>query len=276
MPKVPQICCRCGTAFLAWAYKNRKFCSRECEFSTGRIDVPCARCGKMLQRQLNQLKTRKRTYCSAECRRADASSPGSRGGIVSIACEQCGKVVSQNRWRFKRYEHHFCSRTCLQDWEKSGNAPSGEDHHQYKRVMTKCAQCSSDVARHPYRISAFDNQFCSKSCYSQWMSEHMRGPDHPLWAGGHRFYRGPNWHSQRLLALKRDGYRCVSCGTKDEKGNRTQVHHIIPFRMFGYKKGENDNHIQANELSNLACLCKRCHKLVEHGKLDLRRIASTT
>jgi DEAD/DEAH box helicase domain-containing protein len=41
------------------------------------------------------------------------------------------------------------------------------------------------------------------------------------------------------------------------------VHHLRPFREFGYVPGENDAYIQANALDNLLTLCSRCHRRAE-------------
>ncbi|HSM58908.1 MAG TPA: DEAD/DEAH box helicase [Candidatus Sulfomarinibacteraceae bacterium] len=84
---------------------------------------------------------------------------------------------------------------------------------------------------------------------------------------------GPNWQGQRLKALERDDYRCRTCGagpdTADEQSNRPQmlhVHHIRPFRDFGYVPGRNENYRQANRLENLITLCPSCHRRAEEGQ----------
>jgi len=41
------------------------------------------------------------------------------------------------------------------------------------------------------------------------------------------------------------------------------VHHIRPFREFGWRPGENSNDEQANQLSNLLTLCPTCHRRAE-------------
>jgi DEAD/DEAH box helicase domain-containing protein len=41
------------------------------------------------------------------------------------------------------------------------------------------------------------------------------------------------------------------------------VHHIIPFRTFGYIPGVNENYRLANALENLLTLCAACHQRVE-------------
>ncbi len=75
---------------------------------------------------------------------------------------------------------------------------------------------------------------------------------------------GLNWQRQRQLALERDGYRCRSCGASGDI--MLHVHHIRPFREFGYVKGDNENYRQANAVDNLVTLCPGCHRRAEAGQ----------
>ncbi len=78
---------------------------------------------------------------------------------------------------------------------------------------------------------------------------------------------GPSWAAQRSAARVRDGCRCRQCGLSEEDaGRQHDVHHIRPFRTFGYVRGENENHLQANRLDNLITLCRRCHHAVERAQ----------
>ncbi len=75
---------------------------------------------------------------------------------------------------------------------------------------------------------------------------------------------GPNWQQQRQAALERDGHRCRTCGS-DQSGG-LHIHHIRPFREFGYIRGENDHYLRANQVSNLVTLCPSCHRRAEAGQ----------
>lgn len=85
---------------------------------------------------------------------------------------------------------------------------------------------------------------------------------------------GPDWQEQRKKALERDGYRCQTCGAgpdfeghqKPQRGPGLHVHHMRPFRDFGYVPGSNDNYRQANRLQNLVTLCASCHRRAEEGQ----------
>ena len=74
-----------------------------------------------------------------------------------------------------------------------------------------------------------------------------------------RFDRGPNWREMRRRARERDGFRCRHCGAPERDNQEHDVHHLRPFRAFGYVPGANDNYLAANALSNLVTLCRACH-----------------
>ncbi len=97
-----------------------------------------------------------------------------------------------------------------------------------------------------------------------------------LWVGGETLERlyaegvlptpidyGPNWPAQRDAARRRDGYRCRTCAAPERENRQHDVHHVRPFREFGYAPGENDAHLLANALDNLMTLCSRCHHRAE-------------
>jgi DEAD/DEAH box helicase domain-containing protein len=76
---------------------------------------------------------------------------------------------------------------------------------------------------------------------------------------------GPNWDEQREAARQRDGHRCRQCGAA-EPGRQHDVHHVRPFREFGYVRGQNENYRQANALDNLITLCRACHRRAEAAR----------
>lgn len=84
-----------------------------------------------------------------------------------------------------------------------------------------------------------------------------------FWLGDRGNGRGPDWELQRVRAKQRDGYLCVHCGAAELPGHSHDVHHVIPFREFGWEPGRNDAYQQANRLTNLVTLCPRCHHLAE-------------
>src|SRR5260221_859191 len=74
---------------------------------------------------------------------------------------------------------------------------------------------------------------------------------------------GPNWQAQRDAARTRDNYRCRNCNAPEKPSMQHHVHHLTPFRSFGYIAGQNTNYKIANQLENLVTLCSSCHRAAE-------------
>jgi len=77
---------------------------------------------------------------------------------------------------------------------------------------------------------------------------------------------GPSWPDASRAARARDGHRCRQCGAPEREGRAHDVHHVRPFREFGYLLGENRNDRQANALDNLITLCSACHHRAEAAR----------
>jgi DEAD/DEAH box helicase domain-containing protein len=109
-----------------------------------------------------------------------------------------------------------------------------------------------------------EQQMLTAACWltvSESLVERLR--DEGWWVGEHVESRGPTWPRQRDRARARDHYRCRWCGAPERPGRSHDVHHIVPFREFGWRSGENSNDEQANQLSNLLTLCASCHRRAE-------------
>jgi DEAD/DEAH box helicase domain-containing protein len=76
---------------------------------------------------------------------------------------------------------------------------------------------------------------------------------------------GPNWQEQRQQVRQRDNFRCTQCGAPETPGRQHDVHHLTPFRTYGYVPGLNENYKIANRLSNLVLVCRACHLRLEAG-----------
>jgi DEAD/DEAH box helicase domain-containing protein len=77
---------------------------------------------------------------------------------------------------------------------------------------------------------------------------------------------GPNWTKQRQRVRERDHCRCRSCGLAEVPGREHDVHHVLPFRTFDYRPGQNKNYRAANALVNLITLCPECHHRLETAR----------
>lgn len=75
--------------------------------------------------------------------------------------------------------------------------------------------------------------------------------------------RGPNWAEQRDKARRRDNFCCQHCGAPERPQRQHDVHHLQPFREFGYVRGQNRRYVEANRLENLITLCPSCHRRAE-------------
>lgn len=229
----------------------------------------CQGCGVKFERAKWKVRRSKFVFCSHSCYLKNYE----RGQtFMSFTCLQCGVGYQRSLGKVNRHDgNRFCSRTCHREWQKT-NEPKGKDRADYTSVQVMCAACGNQIERQPYRIRDYEKQFCNKKCAGKWRSDNHVGPSHPLWKGGDLAgYRGPNWKRISTQARKRDGYRCQSCGIHEKKvGRLLDVHHIKPFRTFGYLPGENDYYLQANELSNLISLCQTCHRNAEWGNIPLQ------
>jgi DEAD/DEAH box helicase domain-containing protein len=74
---------------------------------------------------------------------------------------------------------------------------------------------------------------------------------------------GPNWQEVRAKVRARDHYRCSQCGAPESGQRQHDVHHLMPFRTFGYVAGVNEAYKEANRLDNLTLLCRACHQRLE-------------
>jgi DEAD/DEAH box helicase domain-containing protein len=74
---------------------------------------------------------------------------------------------------------------------------------------------------------------------------------------------GPDWDKVRAEILERDGHHCRKCGAGEPPDRSHDVHHIRPFREFGYVRGANQNDRLANAPENLITLCRACHHRAE-------------
>lgn len=248
MPKQPYNCAHCGTEFYDWP-SNRTghgayFCNRQCQ----------------------------RAWQAAF--RVGPNSPSWKGGpkTVTTSCGQCGKSLEIEEKHYRRFSgKHYCNRKCRS--LKIGAERSGENNNKWRGgdVALICAECATPFTRSRRSFNKqASHHFCSRKCKGEWMSKHLVGAHAARWTGGKVEYYGPNWLRQSRAARKRDTHRCRLCGSsKGQRGKALDVHHIRPFKSFGYIPGKNDNHLAANDLDNLLTVCPTCHKVLENGIADL-------
>lgn len=251
--------------------------------------VKCSTCKKQFNKSPSKIKRSKNHFCSKDCKHV-------KNEYITVSCDFCEKEFIQPKNKTKRNNHNFCSRKCFTDWRDKKirtfcdfcnkkiiipltKYQASKNHFcskqcsgkfRYSKISLSCNQCGKTIKRDPSRMKIVKNHYCSKRCLAIWQSENICGENHHQWKG-HSEYYGPNWNRQRNAARKRDNYTCQHCKITEKKhGQQLDVHHIIPFRKFGYKPHENDNYKKANSLSNLICLCKKCHIKAEFGSIAIQ------
>jgi len=134
----------------------------------------------------------------------------------------------------------YCSNACYRV----------KQNERLAMVQVTCEHCARTFRRTAGAVKRAAHLFCNRVCASKFMS----GEQHANWRGGHEPNRGPVWLRLAASMRKRDGYRCRRCGrTQAENGASLEVDHIKPWRSF-------ENKAEANDPSNLASLCKTCHR----------------
>lgn len=219
------------------------FCSTECRTAHGRQSrkAVCAVCGKQFERAPAHIARVEKPTCSRVCRGK------LKRNQVELTCHWCGKHFSRPPSQAPG-DHAFCSRKCHQAFWR------GERHSGYDSINCTCEVCGKGFVRSRSRVEKNGGKFCSARCFA--LSQVIPGTSE---------YRGPNWREQCRKARKRDRYTCQACGVHQKQyGKSLDVHHIVPFRMFGL-----DRYAEANHLDNLISLCRTCHMLLERGHRTL-------
>ena len=88
--------------------------------------------------------------------------------------------------------------------------------------------------------------------------EKLSGENNGMWCGGTSIgpYT-PDWKTVAKSTRRRDGHRCVACGTPEDEENHP-VHHI-------------DSNKGNNIPSNLTTLCRKCHSEIHRERAHVAR-----
>ena len=251
-------CAQCGAEFHPDGRTNR-FCSRLCFTTNRKLNhprKPCEQCG----RPVNDLSPLRR-FCSRLCSDRARTQPRPH-------CVVCGVEVGLGASTCIRHHHtpkrDARRRTCVQCGKEYTPYPSQLSRGNrycsfdcYRAVTAQrpallsvtCLNCGATFKRTAAAIKRVNRTYCSLACMAKGQSRE----NSPAWRGGHDSNRGPYWRAIAAEARERDGNRCRMCGkTEAENGQRLSVDHIIPWRAF-------TDSTEANDLANLASLCRSCH-----------------
>lgn len=241
-------CENCGKNFITYYIAKQKFCCRACQlqFTQKKYQRTCQQCGKEFVAHSSTAGL----YCSHSCyaESLKGKTPHNYDPVEKI-CQVCGTRFEVERGRETTAK--YCSFAC-----------SGKSHATNDNRL--CIHCGREFKIWSPRKGTA--RFCSRKC----RGKHYSGQNSPWWkTGNRRYYYGPNWKEQREACRERDKHTCRHCGRKHRKGERLfDVHHIRPFITFGYKRGENESYLEANELTNLITLCLPCHMKAERGTIS--------
>jgi hypothetical protein len=147
------------------------------------------------------------------------------------------------------------------EWKKNiSKARSGRKFGRNKEyIIVNCEYCG--ISREVLKSSTKRNRnkFCSKECYSKWLSENRLGEKHPNWMGGitpinNKIRNSVEYKLWRKSVFERDNYTCVWCGEKELVSGKLNADHIKPFALFPELRFAIDNG---------RTLCENCHKTTE-------------
>jgi hypothetical protein len=253
-------CKNCGEQFRARDREYKTYCSRKCmaqdyseredvggivenyEHRSGqehpnwvlKKEFDCDFCGEVFI----DYNYKKRQYCSINCKNKD--------GREERKCYNCETAFSVK----KSIEKKFCCYECSVEDKK------GREEHKWETV--ECLNCSESFEA----LINYSRKYCSIEC----RSEHLSGENSPQWRGGSNAYYGKTFTKQIKEEVREmTDRKCYKCSIDEEELNRRlDVHHIIPFRIFGI-----ENHKEANRKDNLVALCRQCHMKVDFGDLEI-------
>jgi hypothetical protein len=138
---------------------------------------------------------------------------------------KCNKLITNNSAKCEKCRDKLHS--------KQMKGKNNSNYKNGKYMNNKCLDCKKSIR--PQRIR------CEK-CKNKMLSIILLGENNPNWKGGiGRLPYSYDFKQNRLLALKRDNYKCQVCGRKG-----THAHHI-------------DYNKQNSKINNLITTCLRCN-----------------
>lgn len=258
------LCQLCGITFFDQKHPNRKYCSEKCFRDATKSDNPriyknkpklkkitkqCLNCSK----EFTIIETRVyRRFCSQTCSNRYNNHPDPTKKSI-FTCKECNQEFTG--WTYRN--SGFCSRNCVSRYAARQPKPNLRRPENF--VTKKCSVCKKPYTIHKIFVEKRNSNYCSSDCRYIGNSLRMKGENNPNYIDGlspHNY--GENWYRQRSKARKRDNATCQECGVKhDWPKVCVDAHHKIPLRLF------NGDTEKANRLSNLICLCRKCHGKAE-------------
>jgi len=212
----------------------------------------CLTCGKTFRTILALIKSGGGKYCSKECYLKKHMENTWTEGV----CLGCNK-------KFKYITHRkqiCCSLSCNAKWKRK---KCGDN----KRIAKNCEQCNKKMIIFKTRLNDNRGKFCSKKCYSNWMSLNKIGENSPSWKNGKTpLYRKirtlSNYYRWRSKVFKKDKNTCIFCGEK--KKSSLIADHIKGLALIMQEENitstnDANNCLKLWDVDNGRVLCKKCH-----------------
>ena len=182
-----------------------------------------------------EFKTEKKDakYCSKKC---EGKTKKKR---IEVNCAYCGKEKEVIPSLFKRLKSHYCDQKCRSEHLKI--IQSGENHHNYNKVIVSCSGCNKEITIQSYRLKKHKYQFCSYECYKINIG---------------KYYKGENNNSYKPEKV----IKCDGCGLEfkrkdgeiNKEGN-SFCSHVCYIENFCRKKEKNEVEV----------VCRECNKSVK-------------
>lgn len=184
----------------------------------------CTQCGNRFEPRIGT-----QSHCSMAC--AYKTISDKRRNRVICTCQKCGKNFETKA--YAKDTAKYCSKAC---WS-TRRIPN----------LKTCPRCNNEFDTPDKR-----KIYCSQEC----RKNDMVGENAAAYKHG-QSNRDRDKHSLalrlwRISVFSRDGYQCVTCGTK----GKIHAHHIKSWADFPEHRFDVDNG---------ATLCEKCHGLI-HGK----------
>ena len=196
----------------------------------------CKNCGKDFE--LSFVRANQQ-YCNSHCQKMAWKKRIREPKELPLKnCILCGNPFYPKKG--KQDVQITCSNICKVERGNLLRKYRGRKKFNLDIVTKQCLHCGKKFFIG--KDETIEIQFCSRKCKSAHYHLENRKP----WREERKWIWDGNWYE----AQKRDGFKCVLCGT--EKSNRLHVHHL---------DGSGEKEIKNHELGNLMTLCGGCHNL---------------
>lgn len=233
-----------------------------------KIKINCDECGKNIEVYPHKLKNYKFHFCSKECKNKskkikeeigkknkkhmkDKWSKGIAYDLFKINLNK-GRL---SKFKGINYEERFGIEKSKEIKDKIGNT-TRELYKKGLKRKTFLGKKHSKESLESNRIAHLGKKQSEETKLKRGL--YVSGKNHPSWKGGltplnKKIRNSTEYKLWRQAIFERDGYTCIWCGAKSQKGTKVTLNadHIKPFSLFPELRFAIDNG---------RTLCLDCHK----------------